>query len=363
MAPTTACCWCCTPRRSLGNCRSSDHAQAQPNRGLWQSELHRRCIRRPGDREYTHWHADQPAGDGRSGRWPQRARHDGYAGYWYSGYGYQRRDEPTDGGSAGGHLSLRRSDQLCGPHSKSVEALDRGRVRPIHGFRWPRRALAPGLSGHLQSIARRFLQLSVQPTPAVFATTTGSYSTSSYGNQTYNADVSVGYRYRFTKSLVLAASLGLGYARIIYQDGSVLEYLYLTAGAGAGLGLNLEYHTKLYGGILTLYARAGYTPTLDRSESRARSTHQLGAGCHVDAQTCRTLCGRCQLVFRARGSARCARYAQRSRWRQLCHGRRLHLRCRRAWGVAGIRGYDANPPDSAGLCRTDLGASTAIGGR
>lgn len=105
-------------------------------------------------------------------------------------------------------------------------------------------------------------QLSVRS--AVYGTSTASYSASSFGSQTYNADVSVGYRYRFTKSFGLAASLGLGYARVIYPDGSVLEYLYLTAGAGAGLGLNLEYRTKLYGGILTLYARAGYAPTLDQ---------------------------------------------------------------------------------------------------
>ncbi|HEX2673724.1 MAG TPA: hypothetical protein VHM25_22755 [Polyangiaceae bacterium] len=109
-----------------------------------------------------------------------------------------------------------------------------------------------------------FYNYNITPRSGVFGTTTGSYSTSSFGNQTYNADLSVGYRYRFTKSFGLAASLGLGYARIIYPDGSVLEYFYLTAGAGAGLGVNFEYRTKLGGGILYLYARAGYAPTLDQ---------------------------------------------------------------------------------------------------
>jgi len=104
----------------------------------------------------------------------------------------------------------------------------------------------------------------ISPRSLVSSTAQGSYSISSTDIRTYTADALAGYRYRFTKNFSLGMSLGVGYARTTYADGAVLEYVYLTAGAGAGLGFNVEYRTKLYGGILTLYARAGYAPTLDQ---------------------------------------------------------------------------------------------------
>lgn len=90
----------------------------------------------------------------------------------------------------------------------------------------------------------------------------GSYSTSSLGIQTYTADINAGYRYRFSKAFAVTFGLGVGYARVIYADGDVLEYVYLAAGVGSGL--SVEYRTKFQQGLLTLYARVGYAPALDQ---------------------------------------------------------------------------------------------------
>lgn len=107
-----------------------------------------------------------------------------------------------------------------------------------------------------------FYGYTIDKRSSVGSTLQSSYSTSALGIQTYTADFNLAYRYRFTKALGVALGGGIGYARIVYADGQVLEYIYLTAGTGAGIGV--EYTTKLYGGILTLYARFGYTPTLDQ---------------------------------------------------------------------------------------------------
>jgi hypothetical protein len=107
-----------------------------------------------------------------------------------------------------------------------------------------------------------FYGYTFNPRSAIGTTLQGAYSTSALGIRTYSADFNLGYRYRFTKSFGVNLGGGIGYARIVYADGQVLEYIYLTAGTGTGL--SFEYTTKLYGGILLLYARFGYAPTLDQ---------------------------------------------------------------------------------------------------
>ncbi len=107
-----------------------------------------------------------------------------------------------------------------------------------------------------------FYSYQFTPRAGIGANFQGSYSTSSLGIQTYNADINLGYRYRFSKAFAVTFGGGVGYARVIYADGDVLEYYYLAAGVGSGL--SIEYTTKFQQGILTLYARLGYAPALDQ---------------------------------------------------------------------------------------------------